>query len=90
MHHPFVSSCEKTHALNRIQKYEAHAEGGRVESNGRLAPAPLLPLIEPDVRFSRIRLSCKHFFIDSEVPVSGDIGSGSSLSGGGIFFGCDG
>jgi hypothetical protein len=32
----------------------------RVESNGRLAPVTLLPLIKPDVRISRIRLSCKH------------------------------
>jgi transposase-like protein len=34
---------------------------GRVESNGRrlqAMPFPLLPLVEPDVRFSRIRLSC--------------------------------
>jgi len=28
-----VSSCEKTHALNRIQKYEAHAEGQRRRGN---------------------------------------------------------
>jgi hypothetical protein len=33
---------------------------GRVESNGRLSPFPLLPLVKPDVRISRIRLSCKH------------------------------
>jgi hypothetical protein len=33
----------------------------RVESNGRLAPIPLLPLVKPDVQISRIRLSCKHF-----------------------------
>jgi len=26
-------------------------------------PYPLLPLIKPDVRISRIRLSCKHFVI---------------------------
>jgi subtilisin family serine protease len=32
----------------------------RVESNGRFAPIPLLPLVKPDVRISRIRLSCKH------------------------------
>jgi hypothetical protein len=31
----------------------------RVESNGGLAPIPLLPLVKPDVRISRIRLSCK-------------------------------
>ena len=31
----------------------------RVESNGRLAPDPLLPIVKPDVRISRIRLSCK-------------------------------
>ena len=32
---------------------------GRVESNGRLLPIPSLPLIKPDLQFSRIRLSCK-------------------------------
>jgi len=32
----------------------------RVESNGRLAPVPLLPLVKPDVRISRIRLSCRY------------------------------
>jgi hypothetical protein len=35
------------------------AEDSRVESNGGLAPIPLLPLVKPDVRISRIRLSCK-------------------------------
>jgi len=35
-------------------------KGSRVESNGRFAPIPLLPLVKPDVRISRIRLSCKH------------------------------
>jgi hypothetical protein len=60
----------------------------RVESNGRLAPVPLLPLVEPDVRISRIRLSCKHLVIGFEVQVLVDIDNGSSLSVGGIFFGC--
>ena len=63
---------------------------GRVESNGRLSPAPLLPLVEPDVRISRIRLSCKHFVIGVEVLVLLDIGSGSSLAGGGISVGFGG
>jgi hypothetical protein len=65
-------------------------EYSRVESNGRLAPVPLLPLVEPDVRISRIRLSCKQFIIGVEVRVAGDIGNGSDLSVDGIFSGCDG
>jgi len=56
----------------------------RVESNGRLSPVPLLPLVEPDVRISRIRLSCKHFVRGAVVPILANIGSGSSLSDGGI------
>jgi hypothetical protein len=66
------------------------ADYSRVESNGRLSPIPLLPLVKPDVQISRIRLSCKYFGIGAEVQDSGDIGSGSSLSGGGICVGCGG
>jgi hypothetical protein len=42
-------------------KFNPDSEEGtsRVESNGGLAPIPLLPLVKPDVRISRIRLSCK-------------------------------
>lgn len=69
---------------------ERKMETSRVESNGRLLPVPLLPLVEPDVQISRIRLSCKHFVIGVEVLVLLDIGSGSALSGGGICVGCGG
>jgi hypothetical protein len=37
----------------------SRAKGDGVESSGRLSPIPLLPLVKPDVRISRIRLSCK-------------------------------
>jgi hypothetical protein len=50
----------------------------------------LLPTVKPDVWISRIRLSCKHLVMVVEVQVLGDIGSGSSLSGGGISFDCAG
>jgi hypothetical protein len=50
----------------------------------------LLPLVKPDLRISRIRLSFKYFVIGAEVQVLADIGSGSFLSGGGISFGCTG
>jgi len=68
-------------ALQEFIRFNPDSEIGtsRVESNGRLLPAPLLPLVEPDVRISRIRLSCKHFVIGVEVQVLVDIGSGSFL-----------
>jgi hypothetical protein len=65
-------------------------KGSRVESNGRLSPVTLHPLVELDVQISRIRLSCKHFVRGAEVPILANIGNGSSLSDGGIFFGSDG
>ena len=37
----------------------SRAKDDRVESSGRLAPIPPLPLVKPDVRIFRIRLSCK-------------------------------
>jgi hypothetical protein len=39
------------------------------------------------VQISRIRLSFKHFVRGAEVPILVNIGSGSSFSDGGIFFG---
>jgi len=70
--------------------YIPQLETSRVESNGRLSPVPLLPLVKPDVRISRIRLSCKYFVIGVEVQFLGDIGSGSFLLVGGICVGCGG
>ena len=52
----------------------------RVESDGRplqATPLPSLPLIEPDVQISRIRLSCRPFVIGLELPVLADIDSGT-------------
>ena len=40
-------------------------------------PLPSLPLIEPDVQISRIRLSCRPFIIGLELPVLADIDSGT-------------
>ncbi len=53
----------------------------RVESDGRLlqaTPFPSLPLVEPDMQISRIRLSCEHFVIGAEVRACVDIGNDSS------------
>jgi len=49
----------------------------RVESDGRLLRLSALPLVEPDVRISRIRLSCKHFIMGESVPTFQDTGSDS-------------
>jgi hypothetical protein len=46
--------------LLELREESLNLETGRVESNGKLAPVPLLLLVKPDVRISRIRLSCKH------------------------------
>ena len=59
----------------------------KVESDWRYCysnPCLPLPLVEPDVQISPIRLSCKHFVMGDRVLVPGDTGSGSHLWGGGI------
>ena len=80
-------SFDELNPKSEVEFLQWGKKTSRVESNGRLSPAPLLPLVEPDVQISRIRLSCKYFVIGVEVQGAGDIGSGSALSGGGIFFG---
>ena len=43
----------------------------RVKNNGRLMPIKLLPLVKPDMRISRIRLSCK--LSSFPIPIPSDL-----------------
>ncbi len=80
-------TCGKQPGYHRGTEIQRQEEGGsiqwgqshgRVESDGRplqAMPLPSLPLIEPDVQISRIRLSCRPFVIGLEIPVLADIDS---------------
>ena len=51
-----------------VKKGILTTDDNRVEGNGRLSPIPLLPLVKPDVRISRIRLSCKRSSLPTLIP----------------------
>ena len=75
-----LSIRESGYGIHATRQAESAGSGGFSE----------LLLVKPDVRISRIRLSCKYFVIGAQVQGLGDVGSGSSLSGDGIFFGFGG